>query len=168
MHNKRAVWSMDMVNVMPHCMGNNKGLPRGLWDFYDYDTSDGLCREDHRANPKVIADVEWLRFIRTFKKAWTDEETNPFIDNYENERKRLILNGYHTFVVNGHEYPYAEEYWMIKPNVVSQWSLIFAVYIDNDGKRANITCFDLDYVAACDDTYVQVQDQFASDAATVF
>jgi hypothetical protein len=146
-------------------MSNSKGNPRRLWEVnYLDDNSDGLCHEDHTNDPKVIADIEWLRFIHAFNKIWKDEPTNPFVDSYDNPKKRLVLNHYHDFSVEGHVYPYCEEYWLEKPNSTSKDALIFAIYLDNAGQKANVTCFDSDYVEVCEQAYYQVQLDFERDA----
>jgi hypothetical protein len=142
-------------------MVNIKGNPRRLWNISG---GQEFCKEDHTNNPKVTADVEWLRFIRTFIKMWPDEPTDPFSDTYENKNKRLVLHSYHDFFVEGHVYPYCEEYWIVKPNSTSEWALIFAIYLDNDNKKSNISCFDQDYVEMCDKVYAAVQQQYIEDA----
>ena len=162
---KRVVWNKDMYNALPHCMSNTKGGPRRLWGKWE---DDDLCIEDHSDNPKVVADVEWLRFIRTFIHIWEEkgnhEENNPFTDTYGNDDKRLILHSYHDFAVNNHVYPYAEEYWLRKPTSAGEFSLIFAVYLDNDNERANVSCFDSDYVNMCGEVYARVKEQYLLDA----
>jgi hypothetical protein len=169
MGNRYIVWSMDMDNSTRHC----RLWKNGKRYLYTEDPfAEEECIEAHADNIKVIGDPEWLRFIRSFISVWSErgepEDSEPFSGSYENDNKRLILNPYHTYLVDGYAYNYCEEYWVKKPNsALSEWKLVFAVYLDNAMGKSHITCFDEDYLDTTREAYARVQDAYEIESLSV-
>jgi hypothetical protein len=154
---------MDMQNSRPHCWPNVDGTRR--LDVMGDPLSDATCTLSHADNPKDIGQVEWMRFIQTFNRVWTElghgEDTNPFIDTWDNPDKRLTLNPYHTYTVNGNTYDYCEEYWIHIPgNTLSRLKMVFGVYLNNETGLANISCYDGKYEHAAWVAYNLVQKEY--------
>lgn len=163
MHNEHCVWDRDM-NVQPrHC---NPGKDPDTGERVRYIDWQDYCLEDHRADPKVVGTVEFLRFIWEFQKVLRETHsplTNPF-GPPDNPDSKVVINRYHTFVVNGLPYSSCEEYWINEPDSSNEWRLVFGNYFNSRELRNNFSLFDERYIHLAEEAYKRVQKQFAADA----
>ena len=137
------VWGQDFNNEKRHCWYLKDGTR------YLNGSFEKPCKAYH-ADPKVVGEVEWLRFIHewlAFGKEFVPSDDGG----------RLFLNSAGTYTTDG-RYAYCEEYYD-KDDV-----LTFRVFLQNDEGWARIECYKPELIEQCNAAYEKVQWSYIAEA----
>lgn len=156
-HRVVPAWARDFNNQRRHCWENRDGtLTVDVWAKKVSDDLDAPMTCDGNHDPKLIGQVEWLRFVREFGPvAASFPHDNPFAPR-EDETRYALLNEVDGHRTSDGRHTYSETYlrrsvndWGVKP--------VFRVFLDNEAGWARIECYDEGYVGSCELTLAAVE-----------
>jgi hypothetical protein len=165
-------WAADMHNSRRHCWeGKNpdKNDEPTRWldtrapeyiegqrlHGWDDDESWKICRVDHSANPKVVGNIEWMRFIHEWgalapegQRYFTDDGTLWIAPTGQPTSDGRLL--------------YAECYFNQRPadkEALKSFSfrMKFALFLANGQEYARLECYDPELADLCQQVWLNVQ-----------
>jgi hypothetical protein len=117
------------------------------------------CTEDH--DPKLIGQVEWLRFIHTFNDITIEQNhDNPFAPGGLT-RGHYLLNETGAQTSDG-RLTYSETYLRQKGK---DWGVesVFRVFLANEAGWARIECYDEEMVGFCEQALGEVERSYGQE-----
>jgi hypothetical protein len=148
---KEPVWSRMFDTSPRHCWVGKDDV-RYLDKKTYAEGDDGICRVDHSGDPKVVGEVEWMRFIHAVPDVLGPEVSNPFASD-----GMRLLNG--SAVTSEGVVSYAETYLR---EHTQDWGLdvVVRVFLNREANWARVELYDVSLVPAFEAAMQKVEETY--------
>lgn len=164
-------WAADMTNSRRHCWDgkdpdNNDAPTRWLDNrspeyIHGWDAPTAqVCTVDHSANPKIVGEIEWMRFIHEWRRL------APEGQRYFTDDGQLWICPTGIPMSDG-RVRYAEVYFNRRPKDDKDlpgfsFRPKLALFLANGQHEARIECYDPELADLCQQVWLNVQASYAA------